>query len=152
MGNWVLNIVGSVEKEVEDVVANVVKASQDAGHTLKSVRLTTDEGEKILHIGDLVGTAVEDVIPAAAPAVAEAEKVATTAVDDAEKVSADLNPEPTNETVQTPPVVDVPQTATGPAPDIAGTGPAAPAPTADEIAAARKLVAEADAANPPQAV
>lgn len=63
MGNWVLNIVGGVEAEAEAIAADVVKAATDAGHVIHSIRLTTDEGEKVLDSTNLNAAPVEEPVP-----------------------------------------------------------------------------------------
>lgn len=83
MGNWVLNIVGGVEDEAQDILASVVKAAKEAGHVIHSARLTTDQGEKVLTIAKDVDEVVDAVDPAAKP-------LADGIESDIDKLEADL--------------------------------------------------------------
>lgn len=83
MGNWVLNIVGGVEDEAQDILASVVKAAKEAGHVIHSARLTTDEGETVLTVAKDADEVVDAVDPAAKP-------IADTVESDVDKLEADL--------------------------------------------------------------
>lgn len=82
MSNWVLHIVGeTIDDDLAEPISKFVKEIQGLAHKVKQVRITTDTGEKIIHVTQDVGDAVEAIDPGATAGVdaveGEIDKVVT---------------------------------------------------------------------------
>lgn len=144
MSNWVLHIVGeTIDDDLAEPIGKFVKEIQSLSHKVKQVRITTDTGEKVLHIAQDVGDVVDTVDPAAAPEVAKAEAEVDNVVTEHETTAT-----PTTPVVETPPVSSSTPTA-----DPTST-PVAPAPVNPPVAGASSTDSNPSSttATPPTAI
>lgn len=55
MGNWIVHIVGeTIDDNIAPIISEAVEKIQALNHRVKQVRLTTDAGEKIVHVAQKV--------------------------------------------------------------------------------------------------
>jgi hypothetical protein len=68
MSTWILHIVGeTIDDDLAAPVEKFVKEIQSLSHRVKQVRITTDTGERVIHIAQDVEKVVDEVDPALAP-------------------------------------------------------------------------------------
>lgn len=98
MGNWIVHIVGeTIDDDIAPIISKAVADIQALNHRVRQVRLTTDEGEKIIHVAEKVETdaaAIDKDVDEVAPSLAKEADAAAGAVEaggkEAEKVVDDI--------------------------------------------------------------
>lgn len=140
MGNWIVHIVGeTIDDDIAPIISKAVEEIQKLNHRVKSIRLTTDAGERVIHVtqeveaaADTVATDIEKDVPPLAP---EAEGVdaalhvvgdgVTAAVDAVEKAEGTPLPDDSTTAPVTSATPEVDTTST-PTPEAVETSPVDP--------------------------
>lgn len=92
MSSWIVHIVGeTIDDDIAPIISKAVEDIQALNHRVKQVRLTTDAGERIIHItqkvedaADTVAADVEKDIPPLAPEAEAADAAVHTVGDGVE--------------------------------------------------------------------
>lgn len=140
MGNWIVHIVGeTIDDDIAPIISEAVEKIQALNHRVKSIRLTTDAGEKVIHIAQKVeedAATVDKDIDEVAPSLAHEADAAAGAVEaggkEVEKVVGDI------ETKEGTPLPDVPVKTATPEVDTQST-PEVPKPVDPPLAGASSI-------------
>jgi hypothetical protein len=75
MGNWIIHVVGeTIDDDLAPAISKFIKEIQSLSHKVTQVRLTTDTGEKVIHVANDVGDVITTLDPASTSTVAGVEK------------------------------------------------------------------------------
>lgn len=117
MSNWIIHVVGeTIDDDLGPAVDKFVKEIQSLSHKVHQVRLTTDTGEKVIHVTQDVAGVVDAIDPAATPAVAAVENEVDKEVTSHEEPPATPAAPATPTAPATPPILVDPTVAPAPSP------------------------------------